>query len=114
MIVYNIQSFLTVVGFFTGLFFSVIATVSPLELVVNAIISTLGFHAFANIALSFYVKNLEVTLANKFPKQALESELDQLVRDLDKKEDKFMPQKENFQIIINKQINNIEAGQKNI
>ncbi len=111
--VYNIQGFLTVVGFFTGLFFSVIASVSPLDLVVNAILTTVAFHAFANLSLSLYIKHWDVNLASKFPKQTLESELDQLVKDLDKKEEKFMPQKENFKIIIDKQIGNIEAGQKN-
>ena len=111
--VYNIQSFLTVVGFFTGLFFSVIVSASPIDLVVNVIVSTIGFHAFANLTLAFYVKHLDISLVSRFPKHALENDLDQLIKDLDKKEEKFMPQKENFKIIIGKQIGNIEAGQKN-
>jgi phage-related holin len=112
MIIYNIKSFLTVTGFFIGLLFSVIMAVPPIELVIDTILFTMGFYSFANLSLAFYIKNLEVNVAENFPKKSIETELDKLIKDLDKKEDKFMPQKENFQIIIDKQIDKIEESQK--
>jgi len=112
MIIYNIKGFLTVTGFFIGVLFSVIMAVSPIELVVNTILFTMGFYSFANLSLAFYIKNIEHSAQNVFPKENLETELDKIIENLDKKEEKFMPQKENYKNIIDKQIDNIEESQK--
>ncbi len=112
MIIYNIKGFITVTGFFVGLLFSIVMAVKPFELVINVILFTMGFYSFANLFLALYIKNIKHTSANIFPKEHLEKELDKMIKDLDKKEEKFMPQKENYQVIIDKQINNIEESQK--
>jgi len=112
MIIYNIKSFITVAGFFVGLLFSIIMAVSPLALAVNTVLFTMGFYSFANLFLAFYIKNIKVNDGSHFPKQAFEERLDLMIKDLDKEEDKFMPQKENFKIIIDKQMKNIEESQK--
>jgi len=111
MIIYNIKSFITVVGFFVGLLFSVIMGNSPITLMVNTILFTMGFYSFANLFLALYIKNLKVDTKDNFPKHIFEEELDTIINDLDKKEEKFMPQKENFEIIIDRQINRLEKSE---
>ena len=112
MIVYNIKSFITVTGFFVGLLFSIIMGASPIAIVINSILFTMGFYSFANLFLALYIKNLKINTGDSFPKKVFEEKLDTMIKDLDKKEEKFMPQKEIFQIIIDKQIDKIEESQK--
>jgi len=112
MIIYNIKSFVTVTGFFVGLLFSTIIGVSPLELAINTILFTVGFYSFANLILAFYLKYVKSTAGKKFPKEFFENELNKVVDELEKKEETFMPQRENFKTVINKQINSIEESQR--
>ena len=112
MIIYNIKSFLTVAGFFVGLLFSIIMALSPIAIITNTILFTMGFYSFANLSLALYVKNLKINAGDSFPKKIFEEELDTIIKDLDKKEEKFMSQNENFKIIIDKQIDRIEESQK--
>jgi len=112
MIIYNIKSFVTVVGFFVGLIFSIVMAVSPVAVVVNTILFTMGFYSFANLFLALYIKHLRVdSVEVSFPAKVFEDKLDSMIEDLDKKEENFMPHKENFQSIIDKQINRIEESQ---
>lgn len=111
MIIYNIKNFVTVVGFFVGLLFSIVMVVSPIELVLNSLLFTIGFYSFANLFLALYIKNMKINDGEKFPKKSFEKKLDKMIQDLDKKEEEFMPQKDNFKIIINKQIEKIEESQ---
>jgi uncharacterized protein YacL len=112
MIIYNIKSFITVVGFFVGLLYSVITAVSAIDLVFFTILFTIGFYSFANLFLAFYIKNLDVKISGEFPKQALEEQLDSMIKDLEKREEEFMPRKESFGAIIDKQIEKIEESQQ--
>ena len=112
MIIYNIKSFVTVVGFFVGLLFSIIMAVSPITVIVYTVLFTMGFYSFANLFLALYIKYLKVdSVGNSFPKKVFEDKLDSMTEDLDKQEESFMPHKENFQSIIDKQINRIEESQ---
>jgi hypothetical protein len=112
MIIHNIKSFITVAGFFVGLMFSIFMTTNAIELVVNVILFTMGFYSFANLFIALYIRHLDNNVAQQFPKKGLETELDKMIKDLDKKEEQFMPQKDNFKIIIDKQIDSIEESQK--
>lgn len=112
MIIYNIKSFVTVTGFFVGLLFSTVMGVSPLELTINTILFTVGFYSFANLILAFYLKHIKTTAGKNFPKEFFENELNKIVDELEKKEEKFMPRRENFKTVINEQINSIEESQR--
>ena len=110
-LLHNIRGFVTVSGFFIGVLFSIVMVANPIELVVNSILFTMGFYSFANLFSAFYIKHLEDKSADIFPKKYLEEELDKMIEELEKKENKFMPQKENYNTIINKQIDKIEESQ---
>jgi hypothetical protein len=112
MIIYNIKSFITVFGFFVGLLYATLVTDNPIDLVVYTILFVIGFYSFANLFLAFYIKNVDVKIGTKFPQKIFEEDLNRVTKELEKKEEEFMPQKERYKVTINKQIEKIEESQK--
>jgi hypothetical protein len=112
MSIANIKSFITVFGFFTGLFYGTIVGSTPDELVAYTILITLGFYSFANFFLAIYIKNIDLKIEQKFPKHALEKELDNIVVNLEKTEKEFMPHEYDYDSIVEKQLEKIEESQK--
>jgi amino acid transporter len=112
MLITNIKSFITVLGFFVGLFYGTVVSASPIDLVTYTILLTLTFYSFANLVLAIYIKNIDLKLDEKFPKKGLEADLDKIVNDLDETESKFMPQRQNYTSIIKQHLEKIEESQK--
>jgi hypothetical protein len=112
MSIANIKSFITVFGFFVGLFYGTIVGSSPDELVGYTILITLGFYSFGNLFLAIYIKNIDLKVEQKFPKKTLEKELDKIVDNLQKTEKEFMPNHFNYNAIIDEQLEKIEESQK--
>jgi hypothetical protein len=110
MLVNNFIAFLTVIGFFIGLVYSIVIDSGPDALVINTILITLGFYTFASFFFSFYIKYLEIKI-EKFPKEHYESSLDELIEDVDQREERFASKEAKYNKIVNEQLKRIEQGQ---
>ena len=110
MLINNFIAFLTVIGFFIGLLYSIVVDGGPDALVINTILITLGFYTFASFFFSFYIKYLDIRI-EKFPKDEYETKLDELIEDVDQREERFASKEATYNKIVNEQFKRIENSQ---
>jgi len=81
----NFISFITVIGFFLGIIFSILSTNSAESMLLYSIIVSFAFYMIAHISISIYVRFIE-SKAQYFEKDFYETTLDQFVYELQKRE----------------------------
>jgi len=81
----NFIYFFTVQGFFIGIIFSILKSLSATEFLTDTLIITAFFYLFGHIVIGFYYKTMHVK-TYMFPKQLHEKELDLFVEEIKKRE----------------------------
>ena len=81
----NFIYFFTVQGFFIGIIFSILKSLSATEFLTDTLIITAFFYLFGHIVIGFYYKTMSIK-TYMFPKQLHEKELDMFVEEIKKRE----------------------------
>ena len=81
----NFISFITVIGFFFGIIFSILSTHTPESMLLYSIMISFVFYMIAHISISIYVRFIE-SKSQYFERDFYETTLDQFVYELQKRE----------------------------
>lgn len=81
----NFVSFITVIGFMTGIVFALLKSNSPGGLLIYTLLITVFFYLFAHVSVAFYFRTF-IAKAHYFPKAEHERDLDIFVREINKRE----------------------------
>lgn len=81
----NFISFITVIGFFLGIVFSILSTNSAESMLLYSIIVSFSFYMIAHVSISVYVRFID-SKSQYFEKDFYETTLDQFVYELQKRE----------------------------
>jgi hypothetical protein len=86
----NFIYFLTVSGFFIGLFFAVLKDFSIENIVFFTILITSIFYLIALASVAFFVKYINIKNISFFDKKEIDQVLDMQIRELQKKEENIL------------------------
>ncbi len=81
----NFVYFFTVQGFFVGIIFGILKSFDANGLFVYTFLITTFFYLFSHVIIAFYFKTLTVK-TSLFPKEEHEKNLDEFVREINKRE----------------------------
>jgi len=81
----NFISFITVIGFFFGIIFSILTTKTPESMLLYSIIISFAFYMIAHVSISIFVRFIE-SKPHYFERSFYEETLDQFVYELQKRE----------------------------
>jgi len=81
----NFISFITVIGFFLGIVFSILSTNSAESMLLYSTIVSFTFYMIAHVSISVYVRFIDIK-SQYFERDFYEATLDQFVYELQKRE----------------------------